>query len=54
MGTLIKALLREALTDRINDGQVYMKCVDTSYRYEGYSIYRIEDMKKAISGRDIR
>ena len=33
---------------------IYMKGVDTSYRYEGYSIYRIEDMKKAISGRDIR
>lgn len=52
--TEIKALLREALTDRINDRQMYMKGVDASYRYEGYSTYKTEDMKKAIPGRDAR
>ena len=52
--TEIKALLREALTDRINDRQMYMKGIDASYRYEGYSTYKTEYMKKAIPGRDTR
>ena len=52
--TEIKALLREALTDRINDRQMYMKGVDASYRYEGYSTYKTEDMKKAIPGRNAK
>ena len=52
--TEIKALLREALTDRINDRQMYMKGVDASYHYEGYSTYKTEDMKKAIPDRDAR
>ena len=32
----IKVLLKAALTDRINDREVYMKGVDASYHYEGY------------------
>ena len=32
----IKALLKEALTDQVNDRRVYMKGIDASYRYEGY------------------
>ena len=52
--TEIKALLREALTDRINDRQMYMKGVDASYRYEGYNTYKTEDMKKVTPGRDAR
>ena len=52
--TEIKALLRAALTDRINDRQMYMKGVDASYRYEGYSSYKTEDLKKAIPDRDAR
>ncbi len=39
----IKAILKEALTDKINDRQVYMKGIDASYRYEGYSTYKTED-----------
>lgn len=35
----IKALLKAALTDRINDREVYMKGVDASYHYEGYDTY---------------
>ena len=52
--TEIKVLLRAALTDRINDRQMYMKGVDASYRYEGYSTYKTEDLKKAIPDRDAR
>ena len=52
--TEIKALLRAALTDRINDRQMYMKGIDASYRYEGYSTYKTEDLKKAIPDRDAR
>ena len=40
----IKTLLRAALTDRINDREVYMKGVDASYHYEGYDVYRTADM----------
>lgn len=42
--TEIKALLKGALTDKINDRTVYMKGIDASYRYEGYSTYRTEDL----------
>ena len=41
----IKHLLRSALTDRINDRQVFMKGIDTSYHYEGYSTFKTEDLK---------
>ena len=41
----IKHLLKNALTDRINDRQVFMKGIDTSYHYEGYSTFRTEDLK---------
>ena len=41
----IKELLENALTDRINDRQVYMKGIDASYHYEGYSAYKMEDIK---------
>ena len=41
----IKFLLREALTDKINDRDVYMKGIDASYNYEGYSVYKTEDLK---------
>lgn len=38
----IKVLLKAALTDRINDREVYMKGIDASYYYEGYYTYNIE------------
>ena len=41
----IKVLLKEALTDKIDDREVYMKGIDASYNYEGYSIYKTEDLK---------
>lgn len=41
----IKTLLKAALTDQVNDREVYMKGVDASYRYEGYDVYRTADIK---------
>ncbi|MCM1105570.1 MAG: Fic family protein [Blautia sp.] len=40
----IKALIREALTDKIEDREVYMKGIDVSYYYEGYNTFRTEDL----------
>ena len=42
--TEIKLLLKPALTDKINDRVVYMKGIDASYHYEGYSIYKTEEL----------
>lgn len=42
--TEIKLLIENALTDRINDRTVYMKGIDTSYEYEGYYTYKMENL----------
>jgi len=41
----IKLLLKAALTDKINDRDVYMKGIDASYHYEGYNVYKTESLK---------
>ena len=41
----IKFLLKQALTEKVNDREVYMKGIDASYNYEGYNVYNIEDLK---------
>ncbi len=43
--TEIKFLLKEALTEKTNDREVYMKGIDTSYSYEGYNVYKAKDLK---------
>ena len=40
----IKMLLRVALTDQITDRAVYMKGIDASYHYEGYNVFKTEDL----------
>lgn len=40
----IKVILKDALTDGINDREVFMKGIDASYSYEGYSTFRTEDL----------
>ena len=40
----IKHLLKEALTDEINSRDVYMKGIDHSYYYEGYTTYKVENL----------
>jgi len=42
----IKVLLKAALTDKINNREMFMKGVDHSYDYEGYSSYRTQDLAK--------
>ena len=42
----IKVLLHKALTEQINDRQVYMKGIDASYHYEGYQIFRTDELAK--------
>ena len=41
----IKELLRNALTSDVSDREVYMKGIDASYHYEGYNIFKSEDLK---------
>ena len=43
--TEIKIVLGQALTDNVNDRDVYMKGIDASYRYEGYNTYSMEDIE---------
>ena len=40
----IKVLLKNALTDRVDDREIYMKGIDMSYYYEGYNVFRTEDL----------
>ena len=40
----IRLLIQNALTDKINDRQVFMKGIDASYEYEGYSTYKMEEL----------
>lgn len=40
----IKHLLTAALTDKIHDREIYMKGIDVSYYYEGYSEFKTEDL----------
>lgn len=40
----IKCLLKQALTDRIDDRKIYMKGIDYSYYYEGYAVYKTEEL----------
>ena len=44
----IKHILKAALTDKINDREVYMKGIDASYNYEGYNVYKTEELGKNI------
>ena len=40
----IKELLKQALTDKVNDREVYMKGIDNSYLYEGYMSFKTEEL----------
>lgn len=40
----IKYILKQALTDKINDRELYMKGIDYSYYYEGYTVYKTKSL----------
>jgi len=40
----IKVLLKQAITDQINDRALFMKGIDVSYYYEGYSEFKTEEL----------
>jgi len=40
----IKVLLKQALTDQINDRELFIKGIDVSYYYEGYSEFKTEEL----------
>ena len=40
----IKELLKQSLTDKIDDREVYMKGIDNSYLYEGYLLFKTDDL----------
>ncbi len=40
----IKVLLKQALTHKINDRALFMKGIDVSYYYEGYSEFKTEEL----------
>ena len=40
----IKELLKQSLTDKVNDREVYMKGIDNSYLYEGYISFKIDEL----------
>ena len=40
----IKVLLKNALTDQINDRSLFMQGIDVSYYYEGYSEFKTEEL----------
>ncbi|WP_429976054.1 protein adenylyltransferase Fic [Enterococcus sp. DIV0086] len=40
----IKHLISSALTDKINDREIFMKGIDISYYYEGYTEYNVDEL----------
>lgn len=44
--TEIKYLLKEALTNKINDRTLYIKGIEASYNHEGYNTYKIEELEE--------
>lgn len=42
--TEIKLLLSQALTNKVNDRNIYVKGIDTSYQYEGYNTYYLIEL----------
>ena len=40
----IKHILKNALTDKITDREIYMKGIDYSYYYEGYTTFKADEL----------
>lgn len=41
----IKYILKAALTDEVDSREIYMKGIDYSYYYEGYTTFKTEDLE---------
>ncbi len=41
----IKFLLKNALTNQVNDREIYIKGIDHSYYYEGYYVFAAEELQ---------
>lgn len=50
--TEIKQLLKQSLTDKIDDRKVYMKGIDNSYLYEGYLSFKTEELQIVKNGKE--
>lgn len=42
--TEIKLILKNALTDKVNDRTIFIKGIDYSYYYEGYKTFKLKDL----------
>lgn len=42
----IKFLLKNALTDHVHDFEIYRKGIDQSYYYEGYYVFKTEELRE--------
>ena len=40
----IKYILKATLTDKVDSREIYMKGIDHSYYYEGYTIFKAEEL----------
>ncbi len=40
----IKHLTKQALTDDVNNREIYIKGIDASYHYEGYHVFNVADL----------
>lgn len=42
--TEIKSILKTALTDEVGNREIYMKGIDHSYYYEGYTVFKTKEL----------
>lgn len=47
--TELKLLLQGALSDEVESESVFMQGIDASYAYEGYEMYRLEELKVPLA-----
>ena len=40
----IKVLLKEALTNKVNDRELFMRGIDVSYYYESYNEFKVKEL----------
>ncbi len=48
----IKYLLKNALTHEVDSREVYMKGIDHSYYYEGYTTFKAEELVEQVCSKN--